>query len=346
MPTSPTLFFVEPGRVEWREVDAPTLDATTDVLVRPIAVATCDLDAAIIAGVTPYAPPFALGHEFVGEVVAVGADVRSVQPGARVVVPFQVSCGVCRFCRRGLTANCDQVPRTSMFGIGAAGGNWGGAFTDVLRIPFADHMLLPLPAALPARIAARVGDNVADAYRAVAPGLAAQPGARVAILCGGLKGSIPLYAVQLARALGASAVDFYDQNTARAEVAAGLGAVPHHIPEWPKRLGAYPITVDATSQPDGLACALRSTEPGGICTSTSMYFDPLVGIPMTEMYMKGVTLNVGRVQSRAILPAVLEALATHAIDLDQLPTDVCPWDDAARALPEFGLKLVVVRDGA
>jgi alcohol dehydrogenase len=338
------LHYVGPGKVEWHDDPAPAIATATDALVRPLAVAACDLDAAVVAGITPYQPPFALGHESVGEVVETGAAVRGVQPGDRVIVPFQVSCGACAFCARGLTANCVTVPRTSMFGIGEAGGSWGGAFADLLRVPFADHMLLRLPDGVTPSVAARVGDNVTDGYRAVARGLGRLPGANVLILCGGLKGSVPLYAALVALALGAGRVDFHDADPRRLAIAERLGATPHRTEPWPRRLGAYPITVDATQQPDGLACALRSTEAGGTCTSTSMYFEALVGVPMTEMYMKGVTLVTGRVQSRMLLPQVLALVASGKLDVDRVDADVVAWDDLPAALLDFGTKLVALRD--
>ena len=102
-----------------------------EALVRLVAVATCDLDAEIIAGWTPFAGPFAFGHEFVAEVLEVGSDVHHVCPGQLAVVPFQISCGECARCRRGLTANCTAVPNLSMYGFG---GNRGGALSDVVRV--------------------------------------------------------------------------------------------------------------------------------------------------------------------------------------------------------------------
>jgi threonine dehydrogenase-like Zn-dependent dehydrogenase len=337
------LHFVEAGKVEWRETPAPTIQHATDALVRPTAGAACDLDAAIVAGITPYPAPYVLGHEAAGEVLDVGDGVRGFKPGDQVVIPFEVSCGFCAFCRRGLTANCVNVPRTSMYGIGAAGGDWGGTYADVVRVPFADHMLVPLPAGVSPSVASRVSDNVADGYRTVAAGLAAYPGAPVLILSGGLKGSIPLYAVLIARALGAGRIDFHDGDRNRLAAAERLGATPHETPEWPKRLGAYPITVESTQSPDGLACALRSTEPGGTCTSVSIFFQPLVGVPMTEMYMKGITLTTGRVHASALLPPLLRLVESGVIDPDAVETQTVAWDSLPEAILDFGLKLVAVR---
>src|SRR5213078_2630946 len=139
------LVFAGAGRLEWRDVPAPRIEDDGHALVRPLAVASCDLDAAIVRGQAPFPPPFVLGHEAVAQVVAIGDGVRTVRPGDTVVVPFQISCGHCPSCVRGNTGNCRQVPRTAMYGIGSLAGDWGGMLADVVRVPFADAMLLPLP---------------------------------------------------------------------------------------------------------------------------------------------------------------------------------------------------------
>ncbi len=109
------LTYVGPGQVEWREAPAPRLEGDGQALVRPIAVATCDLDAVIVRGLAPFPPPFPLGHESVAQVVEIGDAVRSVRPGDRVVVPFQPACGACGFCRRG-RGECTALRRRDRVG--------------------------------------------------------------------------------------------------------------------------------------------------------------------------------------------------------------------------------------
>ncbi len=339
------LVYAGPGQVEWRDVPAPRLHGDAEALVRPLAVASCDLDAAIVRGQAPFPAPFILGHEAVAQVIAVGDGVRSVRPGDTVVVPFQISCGACASCRRGNTGNCREVPRTAMYGIGPVAGDWGGMLADVARVPFADAMLLPLPAGVSPAAAASAGDNIADSWRTVGPYLARRSDARVLILAGGPAASIPLYAVAIARALGAARVDYCDRDPARLALAGRLGAEVRAIDAWPDRLGTYAITVDASQDPDGLACAVRSTEPDGVCTSTSIYFQGMVPLPLTDMYMKGATFVTGRVHSRAVLPDVLALLAAKRVDPEAVVTERVSWDDAPRAILGYTTKLIVERPG-
>src|SRR6202012_116961 len=110
------------------------------------------------------------GHEGVADVIAVGERVQDVRPGDRVVVPFQVSCGACSTCRRGRTDSCEAVPLMSMYGMAPlAGLDAGGFLSDAVRVPFADAMLVPLPAGVDPAAAASCSDNVVDGGRCGAP---------------------------------------------------------------------------------------------------------------------------------------------------------------------------------
>ncbi len=87
------LTFAGPDALEWREAGDPRIHGDGEAIVRPLAVATCDLDDVIVRGRSPFPPPFVLGHEGVGEVVDVGDAVTGFRPGDRVLIPFQISCG-------------------------------------------------------------------------------------------------------------------------------------------------------------------------------------------------------------------------------------------------------------
>ena len=165
-------------QVEWWDVPAPALQGPGEALVRPLAVALCDLDQPILRGDAPIPGPIAIGHEFVAEVTEVGDEVRSVAPGDRVVVPFQISCGACARCRAGQTGDCTSVPPRSMYGFGVFGGDWGGALSDLVRVPFADAMLVAAPAGIAPAVLASASDNIPDGWRTVAPAPRAAPGRR------------------------------------------------------------------------------------------------------------------------------------------------------------------------
>jgi threonine dehydrogenase-like Zn-dependent dehydrogenase len=326
------LTYTAPRELHWREAAEPKLDSDAAALVRPVAVATCDLDALIIAGESPFAAPFAIGHECVAEVVDVGDRVSSFERGALVSVPFQISCGECAPCRRGRTGNCASVAFMSTYGFGPAVERWGGFFADLVCVPYAEHMLVPLPSGLQPTAVASASDNISDAWRAVAPALADEPGAAVLVVGGASSGSIGLYAVALAGALGAESVTYVDADRTRRETAESLGA--RTLAETPQRLGPFPVTVDASADPDGLALALRSTAPDGTCTSTAIYFGEQPSLPLLEMYTKCTTFKTGRAHARPAMPHVLELAASGAIEPERVTTRTVAWSDAADALLE------------
>jgi threonine dehydrogenase-like Zn-dependent dehydrogenase len=336
------LTYTAPKALEWREAAEPQLSSDAAALVRPRAVATCDLDALIISGSSPFPPPFALGHECVAEVLDVGDAVSSFEPGQLVSVPFQISCGECDACRQGRTSNCSGVAFMSSYGFGPAVERWGGFLSDVVCVPYAEHMLVPVPAGLEPAAVASASDNISDAWRTVGPALGEQPGADVLVVGGAGPGSIGLYAAGLAVALGSESVLYVDADASRREIAAKLGA--QTLAETPKRVGPYPITVDASSDPDGLALALRSTAADGICTSVAIYFGEQPALPLLEMYTKGITFKTGRANARSAMPHVLALSASGALRPELVTTSVVEWDQAADALLELSwTKLVIER---
>ncbi len=341
------LTFVEAGRVEWQEVADPERADPAGALVRPLAVARCDLDLPMAAlGIFP--GPFAVGHETVGEVVWVGEKVRDRRVGERVLVPFQVSCGSCPACRDGRFPACVtyRVRAGAAFGFGEAGGGHGGAVADLLAVPHADHMLVQAPAALSPVVACTLPDNAIDGYRAVGPQLEQRPGADVLVV-GGAAASIGLYAIAAARALGASSVRYADRDPQLCGAAADLGAqVEHHEGDWPRRFERAAITVDNTGDPAGLATTLRSTDDLGTCTSVAIHFAPETPVPLLEMYTRGVTFHVSRANSRALLPEVLALVADGRLEPLAVPTTVVPWDRGDEAWLEPATKLVLDRSAA
>jgi threonine dehydrogenase-like Zn-dependent dehydrogenase len=328
--------------LQWREAPEPELSSDGAALVRPLAVATCDLDALIIQGGSPFPAPFPIGHECVAEVVDVGDAVSGLAPGQIVSVPFQISCGTCAACRRGRSGNCTGVDFMSTYGFGPAVERWGGFLSDLVCVPYAEHMLVPVPAGLRPTAVASASDNLGDAWRAVAPALAADPGSPVLVVGGAAAGSIGLYAAGAAVALGAESVLYVDADAARRATAEALGA--RTLEQAPKRLGPFPITVDASADPELLALALRSTAPDGTCTSVAIYFGEQPSLPLLEMYTKGITFRTGRANAREAMGHVLALAASGEMHPELVTTRVVPWADAADALLERGwTKLVIER---
>jgi len=341
------LMFRGPMALAWEEVETPQLMESRDALVRPIAVARCDLDPAIALGLYPMPAPFVMGHEMVGEVVAVGEAISNVRLGDKVIVPFQLSCMTCAPCLRGHSNACVNVPSGTAFGLGPHGGiDLGGALAELVRVQWADVMLIPLPEGMDPVVAAGIPDNVSDGYRCVAAPLAERPGAPVLVV-GGLAPSVGLYAVMAALALGAERVVYVDDDAARLELAAAAGAeVVNAKDQWDslKLAERFPIVVDANVLDPGRNFALRSVEPCGVCTSVSGGASSRSNLPLQSMYLKGVRYEIGRVHACATARPVLDLVSSGALDPARIINKVVPFSEAVEGMILPVTKVVFVND--
>jgi threonine dehydrogenase-like Zn-dependent dehydrogenase len=292
----------------------------------------------------PAAPGgFAAGHEVVAEVVAAGPGVSSVAAGQLVFSSFQLCCGRCRACAGGRTANCAGYPVLSDYGMQPLSGvEYGGMLPDLVHVPHADAMLAGVPAGLdPIRLAS-VADNVCDGYRAVAPHLAARPGADVLVVCHGAP-SIAIYAAQAALAAGAGTVTFESDDASILAVAGSVGATGV-LTSFDRRLGRWPVVVDCGQRPAVLQHAIASTEPDGVLHSVSCYAAPReIGLAPGKLHTRGIQFHIGRVNSAAVLPEAAGLIGNGRLDPAIVTSDVIAWHQAADHYLDPALKLVAAR---
>jgi threonine dehydrogenase-like Zn-dependent dehydrogenase len=330
--------FVKPGRVEWREAPDPKLQGRREALVRPLVVGRCDLDLAYVRGLMPMHQGAPIGHEIIGEVVSLGDDTAGLEIGQRVFVPAQISCGRCDSCRRGLTGRCLSVPFGASYGMGREG-DYGGGLADLVRVPYANAMLTPVPYGVEPMTLIGAADMATDAWRAVAPPLARHPGARVLVI-GGMPPVIGLYAAGLAVALGAGVIHYLDEDPVRGRVAKIYGATLLETSDDAER---YDIVVVAQCTRAALELAFRVTSPGGTITSVAPALDGMPQIDTRTLYHDGVTWVIGRPDCRHGHDGVLAAWANCGFRPDLVPTVITNWEEAPEAWTSDALYLAVVR---
>jgi len=308
-----------PGQLAWVEAPEPQLVSPVSALVRPIASASCDLDRRLIAGTTPFKPPFALGHECVAEVLEVGSAVQSVRRGDLVSVPWKIACGTCAQCLAGRSSACTAVPRMAAYGV-PAGGHWGGLFSELVQVPFADAMLVPLPAGLDPVAVSSASDNLTDAWVAASRPLATRRDARVLVV-GGTE-SLGVLAVQMARAAGAGSVDYLDEHPLRQQLAARSGA---GVDLGGRDLDrSYDLVISATRDHQALRRGLLALAPG--------------------MYLRDVTFSVGACSVQQHIPKVLDLVHSGCCDPLLVNPQVVGWEEAPQALIQPLTKCIVVRE--
>lgn len=337
------LIFTGVGKkLEWQERPDLTIDGGLEAIVRPIASSPCDLDRTILSGRSPFAqrPGFAIGHEAVGEVLEIGDRVRLFRPGDLVVIPFNIFCGTCPACRRDQQAHCTGVPGgRGVFGVPAGPRDWGGLYSEQVRIPYADAMLTPVPQGVDPVHLAGASDNLTDSYISVKRGLAKNPGGRVLVM-GGAE-SFGLFAADCALALGAERVDYCDRDPARRVAAMGLGcAVLEELPPDTDRL--YQLVIFASRDISELVPAVKALGANGHCHILTMFFD-LQPVPLPELFLRDASLSIGLPSVKAHISAVTEMVKCGHLHTERLVT-VHDWTQVADALLSPDIKPVIVRE--
>lgn len=328
--------------LEWLEVPKPVLTSETAAIVRPVAVAVCDFDRAVVGGRYPALPlPIAVGHEIVAEVVEIGTEVRNIAVGMSVVLPLHINCGGCPSCAARRTNSCTTRPPFSNYGLGSRAGDWGGGMSDFLSVPFADAMAMQVPEGLTAVDCAAVGCNLVDLHRTIAPYLTTFPDPTLLIV-GGHAHNMALYGVAMAQALGVKEIAFLDDDDSRLAAAAALGAVPVTLAE-PARREGYNIVVDCSGDPDRLAIALSRVGPDGFCTPVWPYAGA-AKLPVGAMFLRNATLVTGQPHARAHMDPVLQLMQDGKIGSTSIPVEILPWEDAPEKFGFGEIKRIFVRD--
>jgi glutathione-independent formaldehyde dehydrogenase len=216
----------KPFEVAVEEVPDPRIEHPSDAIVRITSSCICGSDLHMYEGRTAAEPGIVFGHENLGVIEEVGSGVTSLEPGDRVVMPFNVACGFCRNCQAGFTGFCLTV-NPSGFAGGAYGyvamGPYPGGQAEYLRVPYADFNCLLLPAGTDHEADyALLADIFPTGYHGCELA-AVGPGDTVAVYGAGPVGLMAAYAALLR---GASRVFVVDRVPERLAKASEIGAVP------------------------------------------------------------------------------------------------------------------------
>lgn len=219
------LVYNGPRDVQVMEVPDAKIERATDVLVKITSANICGSDLHMYEGRTGMEPGRILGHENLGEVIEVGPAVDRVKVGDRVCLPFNIGCGFCENCERGLTGFCLTAnPGTAGAAYGFAGmGPYSGGQAELLRVPYGDFNCLVLPRGAEEKENDYVmlSDIFPTGYHATELA-GVKPGNSVVIYGAGPVG---LMAASSATLKGASMVMVVDTHKDRLQLAEKLGAI-------------------------------------------------------------------------------------------------------------------------
>jgi threonine dehydrogenase-like Zn-dependent dehydrogenase len=267
-------------KVAVEKVPDPVLLNPQDAIVRVTATCICGSDLHLYDGYVPTMEPGdILGHEFMGEVVETGREVRRIRPGDRVAVPFTISCGQCWYCRQGLWSQCDNSNPNAwmaekMYGHSSGGffgyshltGGYAGGQAEYARVPFADHGPMPIPDDVPDEQAVLLTDILPTGFMA-ADFCELKGGETVAVWGCGPVGQM---AIKSAFHLGAERVFGIDRVPERLDMARRNGAL---VINYEKSGDVVQDLKDATGGrgPDACIDAVGMEAHGGIDRADAVY---------------------------------------------------------------------------
>lgn len=297
------------------DVPKPSVEAGTDALLRVTLGAICGSDLHIYHGHTPVNPGAVLGHEFVGVVEEVGAEVKRFKPGDRVVSSFFTSCGFCDYCRKGWFAQCVSK---GTFGHGEYFGGLGGGQAEFCTVPLADHTLELIPAGMTDEQALFVGDILSTAYFG-AERAEITPGDTVAVVGAGPVGLLAVMAAQLFGPARVFCVDMVDE---RLEMAQGLGAIPinansvHPVEAIKAETGGFGVdaSIECVGAMSAVETAIECVRGGGTISMVGVPSKSQADFPYLQMWMKDLTFRAGWCNVQRYMRPMLDLVAAGRLD--------------------------------
>jgi threonine dehydrogenase-like Zn-dependent dehydrogenase len=318
-----------PGDVRVEERDEPRIVEATDAIIRVSAACVCgsDLWPYRGVGVEGAAWPAPMGHEYVGIVEEVGAQVESVAPGEFVVGSFWASDNTCETCRAGYQSACiNRVPMGAL-----------GAQAEFLRVPLADGTLVATPDVPDDDLIASLlsASDVLGTGWFGAVAADAGPGKTVAVVG---DGAVGLHAVLAEKQLGAERIIAMSRHESRQELAREYGATDvieergdagvARIKELTDGLGAESV-VEAVGTQESMLQAIRATRAGGHVGFVGVAHD--VAVPGMELFWSLVHLHGGPAPVRRFLPELIDLIWSRQIDPGRVFDLELPLDDAPAA---------------
>jgi threonine dehydrogenase-like Zn-dependent dehydrogenase len=364
-------------KMEVQEVDDPKILNPRDCIVKVTATAICGSDLHLYDGYVPTMEKGdILGHEFMGEVVEIGPEVRKLRVGDRVVVPFTIACGRCHHCSRQQWSCCDNTnpnaalvealygySGAALYGYSHMMGGYAGGQAQYVRVPFADVGPIKIESDLRDEQVLFLSDIFPTGYMA-AENCGIEPGETSVAVWG--CGPVGQFAIRSALLLGAAKVFAIDLEPERLQMAEAAGAITIHSEEDTvlDRLKAMTggrgpdAAIDAVGmeahgsvydtvkqsmmlendRPYALRQAMRAVRKGGVLSIPGVYSGFIDKVPFGAVFGKGVSLKMGQTHMQKYLRPLLTLIEEKKIDPSFVITHRVPLTQAPEAYATFANK--------
>lgn len=361
-----------PYRVRTVQKPTPAIEHPHDAIVQVVRSCICGSDLHLYHGLVPDTRVGStFGHEFVGQVVDVGSEVRSLRVGDRVLVPFNIFCGTCFFCQRELFSNCHATnPEATavggIYGYSHTTGGYDGGQAQFVRVPMADVGPTKIPDDLHVEDAVLLTDALPTGYQAAEMG-DIREGDTVVVFGAGPVG---LFAAKSAWLMGAGRVIVVDHVHYRLEFAARFAQcetlnflevkdMAEQIKRMTDGLGAD-VCIDCVgAEADGsflqrltgvrlklqagaatvLHWAVNSVRKGGRLSIVGVYGPTFNAFPIGNALNKGLTLRMNQASVKRHLPRLIEHIRAGHLRPRDIITHRMPLEEVSDAYHLFSSKL-------
>ena len=349
----------------------PEIKHPYDAIVRVTRSLICGSDLHLYHGMVPDTRVgMTFGHEFTGVVEAVGSGVQKLKVGDRVLVPFNVACGTCPFCKQELYGNCHESnPEATavggFFGYGHISGGYDGGQAEYVRVPFADVSPTVIPEGMDIEDAVLLTDVVPTGYQAAEMG-GIQKGDTVVVFGAGPVG---IMAARCAWLFGAGRVIVIDQVDYRLEFVKKYAFCEAYnfkdlddpvlfLKKETDWLGAD-VCIDAVGcEAEGsmlqtitgkklmlqagastaLHWAVNSVKKGGIISIIGVYGPPFNMVPLGSIMNKGLTIRSNQASVKRLLPRLIDHVMAGRLNPKGIITHRMPLEEISDAYHMFSNK--------
>jgi len=361
-----------PRRVRVDQKPEPQIKHPQDAIVRVTRACICGSDLHLYNGSVPDTRiGSTFGHETVGYVEEVGPEVQNLKPGDHVLVPFNIACGKCVFCRQQLYGNCHESnPQATavggIFGYSHTAGGYDGGQAEYVRVPYADVGPMKVPEWMDDDTAVMLTDVTPTGYQAAEMG-GIQKGDTVCVFGAGPVG---IMAARCAWLFGAGRVIVIDHIDYRLEFAKNwcpaevynyeeIGDVVQFMKETTDWIGAD-VCIDAVGAEatgrigqtllgkkmhilagaaTALQWAINSARKGGVISVVGVYGPVGALVPIGNMVNKGLTMRGNQASVKRHLPKLVEHIENGILSPKDLITHHIPLEDIADGYKMFSAKL-------
>lgn len=363
--------FRGPFRIRLDEKPDPKILHPEDAIIRVLRSCICGSDLHLYHGLVPDTRVGStFGHEFIGEVEEVGESVQKLKKGDRVLVPFNIACGRCAFCRQELYGNCHESnPMATavggIFGYSHTAGGYDGGQAEYVRVPYADVGPTIIPEWMDLDDAALLTDVVPTGYQA-AEMAGIQTGDTVVVFGAGPVGIMAAKCCWLFGAGRVIVIDHLDyrldfvQKWAPAEVynfksledpvlfikkttdwlgadvcidAVGAEAAGHALQTITGRK-----TLLQAGSATALHWAINSVKKGGIVSVVGVYGPTDNLVPIGNVLNKGLTIRANQASVKRLLPRLIKHVQDGNIDPKAIISHRIPLEEVAEGYHIFSAK--------